>query len=353
MLLLALALVPGLAMAEKNIAPTGRPIAWSNGLSPVSDRQTETDSPVRQAAPALVDGDPESDLRLGRAEDSPKYQGAGILWTSVGMEPPPKTITRVEFVNGSWESSGDGAFCADVQLQFLLPGGGLWKAAGWTATPEYDYAPGGASNVTYVFKGPPTAVNGVRVMGKVHCEHNSSYWANAHELRVFDNSPEVTLWDTTATPAVLDTPDEQSINLGTRFRSTVAGKVTGVRFYKSKENTGEHIGSLWAADGTLLAQATFANETASGWQQADFATPVVIAAETTYTVSYLAPATHYSTTDQYFVQEYRAGHGLLYAPKDEDGGNGQYAYSAAPLFPNKSYRAENYWVDVVFVPDAH
>jgi len=34
-------------------------------------------------------------------------------------------------------------------------------------------------------------------------------------------------------------------------------------------------GNLWTTSGTLLATATFSNETASGWQEVTFATPVV------------------------------------------------------------------------------
>ena len=51
-----------------------------------------------------------------------------------------------------------------------------------------------------------------------------------------------------------------------KFRADSAGTVTGVRFYKAAANTGTHVGALWTAGGTQLAQATFTNETASGWQ---------------------------------------------------------------------------------------
>jgi hypothetical protein len=63
--------------------------------------------------------------------------------------------------------------------------------------------------------------------------------------------------------------------------------VTGVRFYKGgAANGGTHIGNLWAADGTKLASATFTGETASGWQEVNFATPVSITANTIYIASY-------------------------------------------------------------------
>ena len=60
------------------------------------------------------------------------------------------------------------------------------------------------------------------------------------------------------------------------------GYITGIRFYKGSGNTGTHVGHLWTSTGTLLATATFSNETASGWQQVNFATPVAITAGTTY-----------------------------------------------------------------------
>ena len=74
-----------------------------------------------------------------------------------------------------------------------------------------------------------------------------------------------------------------------KFRSDVAGYVTGVRFYKAAGNTGTHVGNLWSSTGTRLATATFTGETASGWQQVTFSPPVAIAANTVYVASYHCP----------------------------------------------------------------
>ena len=79
------------------------------------------------------------------------------------------------------------------------------------------------------------------------------------------------------------------VELGVKFRADVSGFITGVRFYKGAGNTGTHIGSLWTSGGTLLAQATFSNETASGWQQVNFGAPVAVTANTVYVASYFAP----------------------------------------------------------------
>ena len=72
------------------------------------------------------------------------------------------------------------------------------------------------------------------------------------------------LWGDAVTPAQADSGDPNAVELGVKFRSDVYGAVTGVRFYKSAANTGTHVGSLWSADGTRLAQATFTNESAVG-----------------------------------------------------------------------------------------
>ena len=42
-----------------------------------------------------------------------------------------------------------------------------------------------------------------------------------------------------------------------KFRSDVAGTITGIRFYKGAANTGSYIGLLYSSSGTLLAQATY------------------------------------------------------------------------------------------------
>ena len=67
------------------------------------------------------------------------------------------------------------------------------------------------------------------------------------------------------------------IDAGLKFETATPGYVTGVQFYKGASNTGTHVGHLWDASGNLLATATFTNETASGWEQVNFATAVPIA----------------------------------------------------------------------------
>ena len=83
------------------------------------------------------------------------------------------------------------------------------------------------------------------------------------------------IFGTSATPAkAAETSDNSALEIGMKFRSTVAGKVTALRFFKGATNTGTHTGHLWTSTGTLLATATFTNETATGWQEVTLATPV-------------------------------------------------------------------------------
>lgn len=161
-------------------------------------------------------------------------------------------------------------------------------------------------------------------------------------------APTATIWPSTSVPALIAS-DGQKVELGVKFRSDVAGQVTGMRFYKGTGNTGTHVGSLWTSSGTRLASATFTNETSTGWQTVKFATPVSISANTDYVVSYLAPVGHYGL-DSYAFQSSGVDRAPLHALAAGTTGNGVYVYGGG--FPSKSYRASNYWVDVTFVPSA-
>jgi hypothetical protein len=155
------------------------------------------------------------------------------------------------------------------------------------------------------------------------------------------------MWSDSAIPKTITDSDTQSVELGMRFSSKYAGDVTGVKFYKGAQNTGTHVGNLWSTDGKKLASVTFKDETSSGWQTAMFARPVSIAANTTYIISYFAPKGHYSVNERYFSQAYTSG--PLTTPKSTSArGNGVYTYGSSSSFPRATYRASNYWVDVLF-----
>lgn len=144
--------------------------------------------------------------------------------------------------------------------------------------------------------------------------------------------------------------DEAPVELGFKFKVNTVGEIKGVRFYKLPENTGVHTGSLWRADGLLLATATFTNETESGWQQVDFDLPVKVDTGVTYIASYFAPNGRYAYTATAFdsLNGFTSPSGNVRALSEEEGqGNGVYKYSGG--FPNEvSPSNANYYVDVVF-----
>ena len=115
-----------------------------------------------------------------------------------------------------------------------------------------------------------------------------------------------------------------AVELGLRWRSLISGYVAGVRFFKGPLNTGVHTGSLWTNTGTLMATVTFTNETASGWQEALFSSPVLVEAISPYVVLYHTATGRYSADFGSFQ-----GTGVVNEPLEAlangvSGGNGVY-----------------------------
>ena len=156
-----------------------------------------------------------------------------------------------------------------------------------------------------------------------------------------------TIWSSSTVPSVTATNDGSSVEIGVKFTSDVNGFIRGVRFYKGTGNSGTHLGNLWSSGGTLLASATFTGETASGWQQVTFTSPVAVSAGTTYVASYFAPAGHYAADSGYFANA-SWDNPPLHALANSISPNGVYSYSGSSAFPTSSFNATNYWVDVVF-----
>jgi hypothetical protein len=156
-----------------------------------------------------------------------------------------------------------------------------------------------------------------------------------------------TIWPNTATAGNPAEADSSSVELGVRFRADRDGYITGVRFYKGAGNGGTHVGNLWTNMGTKLASVVFSGETATGWQQATFASPVPVTANNTYVASYVAPAGHYAVNNGYFGTSGTTNGPLTALRSGVDGANGVYRYGASG-FPTSTFQSSNYWVDVVF-----
>jgi Domain of unknown function (DUF4347)/Domain of unknown function (DUF4082) len=151
---------------------------------------------------------------------------------------------------------------------------------------------------------------------------------------------------TTQTPAITNASDGPGVvgdyELGMEFRSAKAGQVSAIRYYKASNETGTHVGRIWSSTGTLLASATFTNETGSGWQQQTLATPVTIQANTTYVVS-VNVNSHYVATNNGLATSITNGDLSSVA----DGSNGVYNFTPS-AFPTQSFQNTNYFRDIVF-----
>src|SRR3954447_2182980 len=140
------------------------------------------------------------------------------------------------------------------------------------------------------------------------------------------------VWPDTIIPSQVDGLDPSPGEFGFRFQASSNGFIKAIRFYKSAANTGVHTGNLWDNTGNLLGTVTFTNETGSGWQQANFPSPVPVTAGTTYIASYFTPSGHYSYGTSYFTSP--VANGPLTALADgTDGSNGAYSYGAVSTFP--------------------
>jgi uncharacterized protein DUF4082/Big-like domain-containing protein/putative Ig domain-containing protein len=168
----------------------------------------------------------------------------------------------------------------------------------------------------------------------------------------FFGQTQVTIWPNTTVPATTDVGPDSPVELGVSFKSDTNGYVTGIRFYKSAANTGTHVGNLWSNGGTLLASATSTGETASGWQQVNFATPVAIAANTVYVASYHTTIGHYSANWSYFASAGANNAPLHALASSSSTPDGRFAYGSGSSFPTGTHQAANYWVDVAFTSTA-
>jgi hypothetical protein len=137
------------------------------------------------------------------------------------------------------------------------------------------------------------------------------------------------------------------IDVGLKFRSTIAGYVDGIKFYKTPGDSGTHIAQIFSLDGTQLSSKQFSNETDSGWQVVLLDAAIPIVANTTYIAAY------YSSLGNYILTAYglktAITNGPLIALADStDGINGLFKYTSMPDLPDSGYLSSNYWVDIIF-----
>ncbi|TGD95707.1 DUF4082 domain-containing protein [Methylobacterium nonmethylotrophicum] len=305
-------------------------VYWSWGLSANHDNEpTPTDPRIQQAMVNLL-----ADMGIQPQTLDPALTPATA---STDHTAPTSTLTaptsgtsvaafQTVTITGTAADTGGGVVAG---VEVSTDNGVTWRAATGDETWSYRFAPQVAG--TYVIRTRATD-------DSVNMETPS-----AGRTLTVTAPPSQTIFPGSATPKVVNTADTDSVELGVQFRSSAAGTVSGIRFYKGSQDRGTHTGTLWSSTGQILATATFTNETTDGWQTATFSNPVALTPGATYVASYHSTLGHYSSDVGYFS----AGpvtSGSLTAT------TGIYTYSSATTFPTQTFQNTNFWVDVLFNP---
>ena len=300
-------------------------VFWAWGLNSDHDGPpTPVDRNIQQATLNVL-------ADMG-AQPATKQSDLTQAFPSTDVTPPTASIT----------SPADGASFQEGQAVQIT--GTATDSGGLVAGVEVSVDDGatrsqaaGGNNWTFGW----TATPGTWVIRARAIDDSLNSGAPSSSVTVSVSSSGSTLFGAISVPERMQVDDTTSVELGVKFTPSVSGVIKGVRFWKNGVNGGAHTGSLWNSSGSLLATATFVNETASGWQTVLFASPVSVTAGTTYTASYHTRG-FYSATTGYFNTPTTAGQ--LTAPVDA----GVYRYGTSTAFPNLTFNSENYWVDVLF-----
>jgi hypothetical protein len=172
------------------------------------------------------------------------------------------------------------------------------------------------------------------------------------QLAVQPACAQSTIFGTTTPKTDPADSDTGAVTLGVKFKSTQAGTISAIRFYRAARNSNGYTVKLFNAGGTRLAQARSTSDTCAlpCWEQISLVSPISISPNTVYIAAY------YTSNGRYADDTYTNGGltnavttGPLTAPASSSvGGNGVYTYSTG--FPNQTWRDSNYYVDVVFRP---
>lgn len=311
-------------------------VQWSWGLDGNHDRGSSVpDVRMQQATVNLF-----ADMSV-----QPNTLQAGLVpaTASTDITAPTSTISSLPSVSVqagspvtiSGTASDTGGVVGGVEVS--VDGGTTWHPTAGRANWSYTWTPQATGSVIITSRA-------------IDDSGNLETSGATTTVTVGERSCPCSTWNDTATPTTAASSDAQAVELGVKFKSDVNGYVTGIRFYKGSGNTGTHVGNLWTSTGQLLATATFGNETATGWQQVNFSQPVAINANTVYVASYHTSSGRYAINEGYFTSSIDSPP-LHFLRDGESGGNGVYKYGTTG-FPNQTYRASNYWVDVTFATNA-
>ena len=147
--------------------------------------------------------------------------------------------------------------------------------------------------------------------------------------------------------------DGSDYTFGTVFSSSTDGNVHGIRWYFPDDLPNDHVIGLlysWTNNGAgvELARVTFKN-TQSGWNQAEFASPVAVTSGTKY-VAAVWTVDRFVTSQNMFSSA-AVANGDLTAPQDVAGvHNGKLkAGTGSPSYPDSSVTSNGYLADVLYI----
>ncbi|WIM99566.1 DUF4082 domain-containing protein [Actinoplanes oblitus] len=308
-------------------------VQWSWGLSTLHTGPASSEDPRMQQATLNLLADMGAQPKTIQSGMKVPVKSADTTGPVVTVSAPTagSTVPKLSPITVTGTAADAGGQLGRVEVS--TDGGTTWNAATGLATWTYTWTPVAEGAAQIKVRGIDDSLN----FGTV----------TTINLTVGPQKCPCTTYKAGDVPANVDSQDANANELGAKFQVSVPAQVTGVRFYKAAANTGTHLGKLWTTGGKLLATGTFQNESASGWQTMSFASPVSIAANTTYVVSYYTPTGHYSYSSAYFTAK-GAGDGIVkQLQSGVSGPNGVYKYGTNGGFPNLSWGDTNYWVDAV------
>jgi hypothetical protein len=354
--------VSGARDASGNVMTT---VSWSFTTAAASQGNCPCTIWPATAAPVVAADDDNRPVEVGvkfRADSNGVITGIRYYKSSTNTGPHVGSLWNINGTLLAQASFGAESSSGWQQVNFATPvtvtAGTTYVASYHTNTGHYaddtGFFTNGVDNAPlHALQDGVSGANGVYAYGASSVFPNNSFQASNYWVDVVfsptttTNNCPCTVWPASTVPGGIDDGDTRAVEIGMKFRSDINGRITGIRFYKASTNTGTHVASLWTSGGTLLARATFTGESASGWQQVSFPTPVAINANTTYVASYHTNVGHYSSDAGFFTNGVDSGplHALS---NGAAGGNGVYRYSASSAFPNSTFQSSNYWVDIVF-----
>ncbi len=304
-------------------------IRWGWGLDDVHDgRQNTSDSRIQQATVNLLaDMGAQPSTLMSDLFAATKSTDTTAPTTTITSPAAGQAIANGTAVTVTGTASDAGGRVAGVEVS--TDGGATWRRAEGTTSWTFSYVQQG---------------DGAQTIKARAIDDSANYSPTGTSRSITVGGPYSALGN--ATPAVASTDDSQAVELGLRFSTEVDGYASGVRFYKGAANLGQHVGSLWDASGSRLATVTFPTESATGWQTAQFSSPVPIIAGQTYTVSYTAPQGGYAYQERYWP--YNARPSSPVKVTSATGVNTAGVYGQPGQFPTSTWSEANYFVDVEF-----